>query len=146
MEARKQARGRLTGLISPPDRDSTSALLRLVYDVSVDSDPRDPRLVEEGTGRDHFLETLSLKDPVRSRPLPPSRLVLQSGSSDGSSSGTTVKRSSCMPNLLVRGRAACNARHESSFEQMKPSNRFHTGKTAAKLETHPLTHSTGVST
>lgn len=60
----------LTGLISPPDSDSTSAELRLVYDVSVDSDPRDPRLVVEGTGSDHFFEILSLNEPVRSSPLP----------------------------------------------------------------------------
>lgn len=59
----------LTGDISPPERDSSSAEL---LDVSVLSDPRDPRELVDGTGSDHFLDVFSLKEPVRSRwnPLP----------------------------------------------------------------------------
>lgn len=60
----------LTGEISPPDRDSTSAEDLEVYEVSVDSDPLDPRDVVEGTGSDHFLDTLSVNEPVRRRPDP----------------------------------------------------------------------------
>ena len=58
----------LTGEISPPDKDSTSAEDLEVYEVSVDSDPRDPRDVVDGTGSDHFLDTFSLKLPVRKNP------------------------------------------------------------------------------
>lgn len=73
---KKRGRRRLKFLYEPcigvgvsgrESASSSSTELLLVYDDSVDSDPR---LVVEGTGRDHFLDTLSPKEPVRSRPLP----------------------------------------------------------------------------